>query len=814
MALRNLLVRIGADITPLAKGLNAANSQLNKFKNEVKKLPGISKGLLLIGGAIASALALKGPVEDAMKYEALMGTLSESLQGNMKQFQKWQESTGASMGYSKLQSAELANMLSLNFKKISKDTADLTQKTTTMMETAAVISNKRGMAMSEVSDRIRSAMNQEADGADELGVNVRVAAVEQSNAYKMMGASGPWDKLSENMRKTILYYHVLEQVNKNLGTSLQDTTQLRMSQFTAALGDVKLALGNAFLPIVSTVLPYLTTFMRYIESALGYVYAFTQALFGTKKLGAVKSNTQAVNNQASAVNNLGGATDSTAKKTAKAAKANKKAAQDNLQSFDQVHQLAEATADAGASAGGGGGGGAIATPPAPPVNQGLDTGGPSAWDRMGQSAVDFGNKIKDFLANSQAVGIFRKAWGRLTSSFEDFWHSKGVQGAMGWLAGGWDLGFEGVMMIGAGAVDILSGALEALNYLLNGDTTHAWKAIGRVLRGVAEILSGTFGPLFPSLAKKFNAFTEKFFDGWDAIGDINYAELMLRAFKVFDDLKTKATTKLNEIVDAMPGITGLISVGFHVGLSALSGWFKTNVTDKIINLLGGTAKPAGDKSSSIYGAIKGEFKDVYGWFRDHVGVQIGKGLSQEKEYITGKASSIWSGIKGKFSDAKSWFGKYVSGPIGDKLSDLKKSVSGGITSAFKSSYNSAAGWINKMIGYLNTTINKLNALPIISGIPTVKTKLPYLAQGGITTGPTLAMVGDNPGGREVISPLDDLKSMIATAVTTAMAVNGGGGNTGGDIVLKLDGRQFARLMKPYMDQEQRRIGANVKLQTI
>ena len=92
-----------------------------------------------------------------------------------------------------LQGAELANMLSLNFKSISKDTADLTNKTTKMMELAAVISNKRGMAMTEVSDRIRSAMNQEADGAQELGVDVRIASIKAGQAYQELANGAPWD---------------------------------------------------------------------------------------------------------------------------------------------------------------------------------------------------------------------------------------------------------------------------------------------------------------------------------------------------------------------------------------------------------------------------------------------------------------------------------------------------------------------------------------------------------------------------------------------------------------------------------------------
>lgn len=50
--------------------------------------------------------------------------------------------------------------------------------------------------------------------------------------------------------------------------------------------------------------------------------------------------------------------------------------------------------------------------------------------------------------------------------------------------------------------------------------------------------------------------------------------------------------------------------------------------------------------------------------------------------------------------------------------------------------------------------------------------IPALAKGGITNGPTLAMVGDNVGGKEVVSPLDGLLDMIKEATAES------GGNSG------------------------------------
>jgi hypothetical protein len=342
MPLHNLLVRVGADISGLSRNMD-------KAAKKVKELEGHFTG---IKGKLAGALAAIGGTEfihegidDAIQYEALMGTLSRTLGSSISDFTKWQETTGQKMGMSKLQAASLANTLSLNFRNIATSQKDLTAKTTKMMEVAAVISNKRGMAMEDVSSRIRSAMNQEADGADELGINVRVAAVQMSNAYKEMGVSGPWDKLSQNMRQTILYNYLLEETTKTLGLTLEENTQIRLNRFTAALGNVRLALGQAFLPILYTVLPYLTAFMNAIANALGWVYAFMRALFnlggGTKdQAKQMNQGTQAAVGQTKAMNNLG-------KSIGKAGTAAKKAAKEanNLQAFDEINAINKATAD-------------------------------------------------------------------------------------------------------------------------------------------------------------------------------------------------------------------------------------------------------------------------------------------------------------------------------------------------------------------------------------------------------------------------------------------------------------------------------------
>jgi phage-related minor tail protein len=115
--------------------------------------------------------------------------------------------------------------------------------------------------------------------------------------------------------------------------------------------------------------------------------------------------------------------------------------------------------------------------------------------------------------------------------------------------------------------------------------------------------------------------------------------------------------------------------------------------------------------------------------------------------ITGWVSRQWAAITSKVSNAVDRIGGFFSG------------MWGGITSGLRSALNGAIGLINRAIGGINSLIGGANRLPGVS-IPFIPF-IPFLAEGGIATGPTLAMVGE---GREdeAILPLSRLESMIST----------------------------------------------------
>ncbi|MGZ0067865.1 phage tail tape measure protein [Microbacterium arborescens] len=104
------------------------------------------------------------------------------------------------------------------------------------------------------------------------------------------------------------------------------------------------------------------------------------------------------------------------------------------------------------------------------------------------------------------------------------------------------------------------------------------------------------------------------------------------------------------------------------------------------------------------------------------------------------------------------------GAVGDTFRNIFGAIGGFISDAFSGAVSAVRGPVNAIIGLVNSAIRGLNglSLTIPDWVPEVGgqkfgislPQVPYLATGGVTMGPMLAVVGDNPGGREYIEPVD------------------------------------------------------------
>ena len=188
--------------------------------------------------------------------------------------------------------------------------------------------------------------------------------------------------------------------------------------------------------------------------------------------------------------------------------------------------------------------------------------------------------------------------------------------------------------------------------------------------------------------------------------------------------------------------------------------------------------------------------------------QIGDGIKEIfsgittflKGVFTGDWKMAWTGIKTFFVG------------VWDVIVGCLKSSVNFVIGALNTAYNAICGVINACI----SAINKIS-FTVPDWVPGLGGKqfggfnlqkiqpvnIPYLANGGITTGATIAKIGE--AGREAVLPLenntewmDDLASKLASKMPDYSGAK--------TVVLAVDGKEFARINLPYLQDEEIRLG--------
>lgn len=157
---------------------------------------------------------------------------------------------------------------------------------------------------------------------------------------------------------------------------------------------------------------------------------------------------------------------------------------------------------------------------------------------------------------------------------------------------------------------------------------------------------------------------------------------------------------------------------------------------------------------------------------------IVSGVTWVKDLVVGAWNAIVSGLKSAANwvrDRWNWLVGVIKGAA-RKIGGFLGGIWDALTAGAKGAVNGAIGIVNSVIGGLNTLIDGANYIPGVN-IPHIP-RIPYLAQGGVVTGPTLAMVGEG-NESEAVLPLSKLDAMLdsrggdATVVIDARGLNRG-----------------------------------------
>lgn len=139
-------------------------------------------------------------------------------------------------------------------------------------------------------------------------------------------------------------------------------------------------------------------------------------------------------------------------------------------------------------------------------------------------------------------------------------------------------------------------------------------------------------------------------------------------------------------------------------------------------------------------------------------------------------SNTWATCKKTFSDAGKWFAE-IGATIGEAVGTAFKKVVNWILEKIEQT-------INLPFKLINSAIDILNKIPNVNITKLELISVPRLAKGGITTGSTLANIGE--AGREAVLPLENNTGWMDILADRIASRN----NTPSKIVLMLDSKEL------------------------
>lgn len=852
---KNLMVRAGADFSALRKETAKAQQNIVDFKNNISRTMGsIKKTLAVIG----IGKMIKDSVAVAMETKSSVRQLGRNMGENAGEFMDWANTQAWAFGFGKAEATKYGATYSNLISGFIKDTKEVTSYTLELMKASSIIADSTSRDITDVMERIRSGMLGSTEAIEDLGINVNVAMLESTDAFKKFSNGKSWQQLSFQTQQQIRLFAILEQSSKKYGNTLSGDVNTRQLTFTATMKNMQLALGQAFLPIYSVILPAITSLIGMLTNAINIVAQFTNALFGQKNKNQVKETSS----QTDAVNSLGDAYKSTGKKA--------KEAKGALAGFDEVNTLNM-----------GSGGGDDADPMNGAASQ-TDAGSSEISDiDISEGVQSVADKIKTVFANlssflKEQKDIVISVLAGLGAAFATFLIVANIPAIISafetlalktmYLMDSLKAGLAkaltfltspiGLVVLAIGAAvaafvyfyrtnesfkgkvdDILNKIKDAAIYLWQNVLVPLGKFIADVFVTVWNGLSTALKWTWENVLVPLGVFLKDIFTkAWDTV---KIAALIFWE-NVLVPLGDFLLWLWNNVLVPLGGILAdVLGVAFDtVAYVATQLWEKVLVP--LGEFLASIFGPAVDALSAVFLFLWQSVLQPIGAFLETIFKPIWSGLIDVIMYLwenvlqplikfmagAFKATfdTVFNSIGGIIEGLKKTFIGLMNFITGVFTGDWKKAWEGVksiFSGIFETFYNIVKFPLNLIIDAINTVIKGLNKISfdIPSWVPGLGGKtfginippLPKLATGGITdvNNPFAAIVGDNKTQREVVSPLDDLMDMIQSAVGTAMmtATKFNSSNSRqGDIILQIDGTTIARVLNPFNSKESSRIG--------
>ncbi|HHA9775714.1 TPA: hypothetical protein ACOPCE_002165, partial [Streptococcus pneumoniae] len=385
--LDELKVMIDAEIAPFRKKMKEVENQVkgtsDQVKNATAKVREQSNSIGSAFGKLAkfAGFAILGKklldvgmysTQTALEVSASMNQIKRQMGESSQSFLKWVNDNANAMNMGVGEATNYGAVYSNLFSGFIKDTNKLSAYTAKMLQTSAVVAEGSGRTITDVMERIRSGLLGNTEAIEDLGINVNVAMIESTEAFKKFANGQSWQQLDYQTQQQIRLMAILEQATAKYGDTLSNSVNGRISLFKSLMKDAALNIGNSMLPIINAIMPVLNSFAMVLKNVTAKLAEFIALMFNKKATvkdgvggavgdmgNAMKDAAGGAGDLADAVDDAGDSAGGLADNLGDSAKNAKKAAKEllGLLGFDEINILQKPKDDDAGGSGGGGKGG-------------------------------------------------------------------------------------------------------------------------------------------------------------------------------------------------------------------------------------------------------------------------------------------------------------------------------------------------------------------------------------------------------------------------------------------------------------------------
>lgn len=247
--------KAGNYLTNLSNELDTISSRVDSLGNKLTTrltLPVVAGFTVMTKSAIDNETAVQ-------QVEKIYGKAADSIKD-------FAENKALDYNMSANEAYKYSQIYGNLIQSITDDQTENAEKTQELLQASSLIASSTGRSMEDVMDRIRSGLLGNTEAIEDLGVNVNVALLETTDAFKQIAGDKSWDKLTFQEQQQIRLLGILEQTSKKYGKEVNKNTASSIQQLTAKTKNLTNNLGKKLLPVANKLLDKANSLMDKFET--------------------------------------------------------------------------------------------------------------------------------------------------------------------------------------------------------------------------------------------------------------------------------------------------------------------------------------------------------------------------------------------------------------------------------------------------------------------------------------------------------------------------------------------------------------------